>query len=104
MITGVIDDIDEFHYYYQDSSNIDLDSAHCSASQTGYDCSLATEDTTYNMAPDGIRNATITVTWDAVEISSGPFAQADNNGDHVIQCWARRNTVTRESTVTIRGK
>ena len=96
-------ELDEFHYYYQDSSDIDLTSAYCS-SQTGYDCSLATDNTvTTDVSPDDVRDETITVTWEAEEISSGAFRQDNNNGDHVIECNARRGGATRTSIVTIEG-
>ena len=55
------------------------------------------------MSPDDIRDKTITVTWKAKEISSGAFRQDNNNGDHVIECNARRDSTTRTSTVTIEG-
>ena len=93
----------EFHYYYQDSSDIDLTSTYCSL-QTGYDCSLATDNTVItDVSPDNVRDKTITVTWEAEEISSGAFRQNNNNGDHVIECNARRYDITRISTVTIEG-
>ena len=95
--------LDEFHYYYQDSSDIDLTSTYCS-SQTGYDCSLATDNTvTTDVSPDDVIDKTITVTWEAEEISSGAFRQDNNNGDHVIECNGRRGETTRTSTVTIEG-
>ena len=73
----------EFHYYYKDGSDIDLTSTYCS-SQTGYECSLATDNTvTTDVSPDPVRDKTITVTWEAEEISSGAFRQNNNNGDHV---------------------
>ena len=91
-------EINEFHYYYQDSSDIDLTSTYCS-SQTGYGCSLATDNTvTTDVSPDDVIDKTITVTWKAKEISSGAFRQDKYNGDHVIGCTARR-----KSTVTIKG-
>ena len=91
-----------FHYYYKGSSDIDLDSAYCS-SQTGYDCSLATDNTvTTDVSPDPAIDKTITVTWEAEEISSGAFRQDNNNGDHEIECNARRGS-TRKSTVAIKG-
>ena len=95
--------LNEFHYYYQNNSDIDLTSTYCS-SQTGYDCSLATNNTvTTDVSPDDVRDKTITVTWEAEEISSGAFRQNNNNGDHVIKCSARRGDTTRTSTVTIEG-
>ena len=93
----------EFHYYYKDNSDIDLTSTYCS-SPTGYDCSLATDNTvTTDMSPDDVIDKTITVTWEAEEISSGAFRQDNNSGDHVIECSARRGSTTRTSTVTIKG-
>ena len=93
----------EFHYYYHDSSNIDLTSSYCS-SQTDYDCSLATDNTvTTDVSPDPAIDKNITVTWEAKEISSGAFRQDNNNGDHVIECNARRGGTIRVSTVTVRG-
>ena len=94
-----------FHYYYKnvDNSDIDLTSTYCS-SQTGYNCSLNTNDTvTSGITPDDVRDKTITVTWEAEEISSGAFRQDNNNGDHEIQCNARRGSTNRVSTVTIEG-
>ena len=92
-----------FHYYYKDSSDIDLNSTYCS-SQTGYDCSLTTDNTvTSEMTPNNVIDKTISITWEAEEISSGAFKQNNQNGDHVIECNARRGSTTRESTVTIGG-
>ena len=54
------------------------------------------------MSPDDVIDKTITVTWETEEISSGAFRQNNNNGDHVIECNARRYN-TRTSTVTIKG-
>ena len=96
-------ELTEFRYYYQDSSDIDLTSTYCS-SQTGYDCSLATDNTvTTDVSPDDVIDKTITITWEAEEISSGAFRQDNNSGDHVIECYARRNDITRTSTITIEG-
>ena len=96
-------ELTEFHYYYQDNSDIDLTSSYCS-SQTGYDCSLATDNTvTTDVSPDDVIDKTITVTWEAEEISSGAFRQDNNNGDHVIECNARRGETSRTSNVTIEG-
>ena len=95
------EDVDEFHYYYQGNSDINLNSSYCS-SQTGYSCSTATDNTvTSNMTPDNVRDKTITVTWEAEEISSGAFRQDTNDGDHVIRYSARQGTVTREPTTDI---
>ena len=94
----------EFHYYYQDITNgdIDLDSTHCSSQYVGYYCTLATDNTvTTDVSPDDVIDKTITVTWKAEEISSGAFRQ--DNGDHVIECNARGGSTTRTSTVTIEG-
>ena len=55
------------------------------------------------MSPDDVIDEIITVTWEAEEISSGAFRQNNNNGDHVIECNARREDTTRTSTVTIEG-
>ena len=55
------------------------------------------------MSPDDAIDETITVTWEAEEISSGTFRQNNNNGDHVIECNAIRGSTTRLSTVTVRG-
>ena len=94
----------EFHYYYQGNSNIDLTSTYCS-SQTGYDCSIATDNTvTSNMTPDDVIDKTVTVTWEAETITNGAFRQDSNDGDHIIQCNARRGYTTRVSNVTIKGK
>ena len=95
----------EFHYYYKDiSSDIDLNSTYCS-SQTGYNCTIGPDDTTVttDVSPDPPINKPITVTWEAEEISSGAFRQNNNNGDHVIECYARRNAFSRMSTITIEG-
>ena len=95
----------EFHYYYKDTStNINLTSTYCS-SQTGYDCTIGPDNTTVttDVSPDPPTDRPITVTWEAEEISSGAFRQNNNNGDHVIECYARRNAATRTSTVTIEG-
>ena len=55
------------------------------------------------MSPDPAIDKNITVTWEAEEISNGAFRQDNNNGDHVIECYARRGSTTKVSTVTIRG-
>ena len=54
------------------------------------------------MSPDDVRDKTITVTWEAEEISSGAFRQ--DNGDHVIKCYAERNNTIKESIITVKGK
>ena len=96
-------ELTEFHYYYKGSSDIDLTSTYCS-SQTGYDCSLANNTVTTDVSPDGVIDKTITVTWEAEEISSGAFRQDNNNGDHVIECNATRGNTTRTFNVTIEGE
>ena len=94
----------KFRYYYQDSSNVKLTSTHCLSQTVGYDCSVATDNTvTTDVSPDDVIDKTITVTWEAKEISSGAFRQDNNNDDHVIECSATRNDITRTSTVTIEG-
>ena len=55
------------------------------------------------MSPDDVIDKTITVTWEAEEISSGAFRQDNNNGDHEIECNAIRGATIRTSTVTIEG-
>ena len=95
-------ELTEFHYYYVDTTDIDLTSTYCS-SQTGYNCSLATDYTvTSDMTPDDVVDQTITVTWEAEEISSGAFRQ--DNGDHVIKCNARKRNTSRESIITMKGE
>ena len=98
------DYLDEFHYYYKDSSDIDLTNTYCS-SQTGYDCTIGPDNTTVttDVSPDVANDRTITVTWDAEEISSGAFRQNNSNGDHEIECYARRGVTIRTSTVAIEG-
>ena len=63
---------------------------------------------TSNITPDPLRHGLLTVTWEAQEISSGAFRQDNNNGDHKITCYAKRqtNTGTVERTsdyITVRG-
>ena len=58
---------------------------------------------TTDVSPDVANDRTITVTWEAEEISSGAFRQNNNNGDHVIECYARRGNTIRTTTVTIEG-
>ena len=99
------DFLTEFHYYYKDtSSDIELTNTSC-MSQTGYDCTIGPDDTTVttDVSPDPPTDRPITVTWEAEEISSGAFRQNNNNGDHEIECYARRNAFSRMSTVTIEG-
>ena len=94
----------EFHYYYKDNSDIDLTNTYCSSQYVGYYCTLATDNAvTTDMSPDDVIDKTITVTWKAKEISSGAFRQNQYNGDHVIECNARRGSTTRTSNVTIEG-
>ena len=86
-------------YRYQNSV---LNRGYCS-SQTGYDCQRSNNDIkTSDLTPDGLRYINITITWEAV-ISSGAFGQNNNNGDHVVECYADRHSVVRTSTVIIRG-
>ena len=95
----------EFHYYYKDtSSDIDLTNTSCMP-QTGYNCTIGPDNTTVttDVSPDHPTDRPITVTWEAEEISSGAFRQNNNNGDHVIECYAVRNAAIRTSTVTIEG-
>ena len=104
VIVGGDIDLDEFHYYYVefvDTPDIDLNSTYCS-SQTGYNCSLATDNTvTTDVSPDDVIDKTITVTWEAEEISSGAFRQ--DNGDHVVKCYAKKGSKMRESVITVKG-
>ena len=100
-----MDFLTEFHYYYKDTSgDIDLTNTSC-MSQTGYDCTIGPDDTTVttDVSLDPPIDRPITVTWEAEEIGSGAFRQNNNNGDHVIECYAVRNAATRTSTVTIEG-
>ena len=100
----IIGELDEFHYYYyQDSSNIDLDSTHCTSQYLGYYCTVDDNTVTTDVSPDDALDETITVTWKAKEISSGAFRQNNNNGDHEIECNARKDRTIRISTVTIEG-
>ena len=78
-----------------------MTSTYCS-SQTGYDCSLATNNTvTTDVSPDDVKDRIITVTWEAEEISSGAFRQ--DNGDHVLKCYAESGNTSRESIITVKG-
>ena len=100
-----MDFLSEFHYYYKDiSSDIDLTNSSC-MSQTSYSCTIGPDDTTVttDVSPDPPTDRPITVTWEAEEISSGAFRQNNNNGDHEIECNARRNAFSRMSTVTVEG-
>ena len=54
------------------------------------------------MTPDDVVDKTITVTWEAEEISSGAFRQ--DNGDHMIKCYARGDSIMRESVITVKGE
>ena len=95
-------ELTEFHYYYVDTTDTELTSTYCS-SQKSYNCSLATDSTvTSDMTPDDVVDKTITVTWEAEEISSGAFRQ--DNGDHVIKCNARKRNTSRESIITMKGE
>ena len=102
VIAGGVQELDEFHYYYVDTTDVNLTSTYCSLQNT-YNCSLATDNTvTSDMTPDDVIDKTITVTWEAEEISSGAFRQ--DNGDHMIKCNASRKGIPRQSIITVKGK
>ena len=92
-------------YFYQDNTGlIELNSAYCT-SQTGCNCVLDanTDGIASNMTPEALVDSTITVTWEAEEISSGAFRQTINNGDHHIQCNTTSFHTIRISTIVIKG-
>ena len=97
-------ELTEFHYYYNDTTDIELNSTSCS-SKTSYDCSLATDNTvTSDMTPDNVVDETITFTWKAEKINSGAFRQDNHNGDHRIRCYAKKGMRERYSDyITVRG-
>ena len=84
------------------SSDIALTCDYCS-SQTGYSCCLNNDTVISEITPDDVRDKTITVTWEAEEISSGAFRQDNNNGDHVIKCNAIQRRANRMSIIIIKG-
>ena len=101
------EELEAFHYYYHDTPESELTSTYCS-SQTGYNCSLANNTVISNnyKTSDNAVDRSITVTWEAEEISSGAFRQNSNHGDHKIRCYARarQTTIERESIISVRGK
>ena len=96
------EELEAFHYYYHDTSESELTSTYCS-SQTGYNCSLANNKVITDKTSDNVVDKTITVTWEAEEISSGPFRQDNNDGDHRIKCYANRSSTVRESVISLKG-
>ena len=94
------------YYYYHNTSESELNSTYCS-SQAGYNCSLANNTVMTDKTSDNVVDKTITVIWEAEEISSGALRQDSNHGDHKIQCYARakqKATIERESIISVRGK
>ena len=96
------EELEAFHYYYHDTPESELTSTYCS-SQTSYNCSLANNTVMTDKTSDNVVDKTITVTWEAEEISSGVFRQDSNHGDHKIRCYARARQ-DRESIISVRGK
>ena len=96
------EELEAFHYYYHDTPESELTSTYCS-SQKGYNCSLANNTLITDKTSDNVVDKTITVTWEAEEISSGAFRQ-DNDGDHRIKCYVNRSRIVRESVISVRGK
>ena len=99
----IIGELKAIHYYYHDTPESELTSTYCS-SHTGYNCSLANNKVTSAKTSDNVVDKTITVTWEAEEISSGAFRQDSNHGDHKIGCYAKQSSTERESIVSVRGK
>ena len=99
----IIGELDAIHYYYHDTPESELTSTYCS-SHTGYNCSLANNKVISDKTSDNVVDKTITVTWEAEEISSGAFRQDSNHGDHKIGCYAKQSSTERESIISVRGK
>ena len=97
------EELEAFHYYYHDTPESELTSTYCS-SQTGYNCSLANNTVITNKTSDNVVDKTITVTWEAEEISSGAFRQDSNHGDHKIGCYAKQSNIERELLISVKGK
>ena len=87
---------DNFEWYYNNTQ------LNCTLQQFGYSCQIGPIQFLYSINSTKFR--TLTVTWNAEEISSGIFSQSNNNGDHVHRCYVRAQNVERNRYLTVTGK
>ena len=106
--------VTELDFHYDDVPNVKKlitdnicttsDGFSCTTSLDNGDDDTGVSGLTSDITPDPLRHGLLTVTWEAEEISSGAFRQDNNNGDHRIRCYAKRNNVERTSDyITVRG-
>ena len=95
-------------HYYNDDSDTELNQSYCDTQHDGYSCSIDNTTITTNYTYRTTRDYTVTVEWEAKEISSGVFTQSAHDGDHIHYCEARarKNTydLQRKKTLVIRGR
>ena len=85
-----------FEWYYNNTQ------INCTSQQFGYSCQIGPIQFLYGI--NSTKFHTLTVTWDAEEISSGIFSQSNNNGDHVHRCYVKAQNVERNRYLTVTGK
>ena len=76
-------------HYYNDDSDTELNQSYCDTQHDGYTCSVDNTTITTNYTYSNTRDYTVTVEWEAKEISSGVFTQSAHDGDHIHYCEAR---------------
>ena len=100
---------DTVKHYYNDDSDTELNQSYCDTQHDGYSCSVDNTtiitNYTYN---NNTRDYTVTVEWEAKEISSGVFTQSAHDGDHIHLCTANSGPIKpelkgRNKAVTVRG-
>ena len=97
-----------FKHYYNDDSDTELNQSYCDTQHDGYSCSLDSTIITTNYTYSNTTDYTVTVEWEAKNISSGVFTQSAHDGDHIHYCEARARKnaydLQRKKTLVIRGR
>ena len=86
----------QFKWYYENTE------FNCGSPQNGYNCNIGGVQTLYS--GNSTKFCTLTVKWDAEEISNGIFSQSNSNGDHVHRCCVSPLEITRNRYLTVTGK
>ena len=110
-MTGIFSEPDytiAIKHYYNDDSDTELTQSYYDTQHDGYTCSVDNTTITTNYTYSNTRDYTVTVEWEAKEISSGVFTQSAHDGDHIHYCEARARKegydLQRKKTLVIRGR
>ena len=96
------------NHYYSDKTDTELTQSYCDTQHDRYTCSVDNTTITTNYTYSNTRDYTVTVEWEAKEISSGVFTQLAHDGDHIHLCTANSGAIKpelegRNKAVTVRG-